>query len=278
MRLCSHIKFDLTIGLFKRGMWVRYIIWFSIFALFSLEFTGSLTSLELSQYTYGDYLLYIFGGMREYIPAPGEPFQIPYLWLINHIGILYFTLHYMHDDLEGFGQQMILRSGSRTAWWLSKCIWNTAVVVLLYSIAWGTVFLFACANHAVWSFEISSFMAEFMVIGQHQIPGTDWPITLEITFLPLLVTLAISQLQMLLCLIVRPIISYVVSIVLFIASAYYLSPALLGNYAMALRSNKIVSNGVSQRAGVWICFTLILIGIVLGSIIFTKYNILGKED
>lgn len=278
MRLCSHIKFDLTNGLFKRGMWIRYIIWFSFFVLASLEFTGSLASLELSQYTYGDYLLSIFGGMREYIPVPGEPFQIPYLWLINHIGILYFTLHYMHDDLEGFGQQMILRSGSRTAWWLSKCIWNTAVVVLLYFIAWGTVFLLASANHAALSFEISPFMAEIMVFGSYQIPGADWPVALEITFLPLLVTLAVSQVQMLLCLVVRPTISYVISIILFIASAYYLSPVLLGNYAMALRSDKIVSNGVSRALGIRICLILILVSIVLGVILFQKYNILSKED
>lgn len=278
MKLCSHIKFDLTNGLFKRGMWMRYIIWFSFFALTSLEFTGSLASLEQSRYTYGDYLLSIFGGMQEYIPTPGEPFQIPYLWLINHIGILYFTLHYMHDDLEGFGQQMILLSGSRTAWWLSKCIWNTAVVVLLYFIAWGTIFLFASANHAVWSFEISPFMAEIMVIGPYQIPGADWPIVLEITLLPLLVTLAVSQVQMLLCLVVRPTISYVVSIVLLISSAYCLTPFLLGNYAMALRCDKIISNGVSGTMGIGVCLILILVSMVLGIVLFQKYNILNKED
>ena len=268
----------MTNGLFKRGMWIRYIIWFSFFALASLEFTSDLASLELSQYTYGDYLLSIFGGMREYIPAPGEPFQIPYLWLINHIGILYFTLHYMHDDLEGFGQQMILRSGNRTAWWLSKCVWNTAVVVLLYFIAWWTVFLFASANHAAWSFEISPFMAEIMVIGPYRIPRADWPVALEITFLPLLVTLAVSQVQMLLCLAVRPTISYVISIVLFISSAYYLSPFLLGNYTMALRSDKMVSNGVSETLGIGLCLILILVSIVLGIMLFQKYNILSKED
>lgn len=278
MRLCSHIKFDLTNGLFKRGMWVQYIIWFSMFALFSLEFSGKLRSLELSQYTYGDYLLYIFGGVREYIPTPGEPFQIPYLWLINHIGILYFTLHYMHDDLKGLGQQMILRSGSRTVWWLSKCIWNTAVVGLLYFIAWGTVFLLASASHTVWSFNISPFMAEIMVIGPHQIPRIDWPVALEITFLPLLITLAVSQVQMLLCLVLQPAISYVISIVLFISSAYYLSPFLLGNYTMALRSNKMVSNGVSGTLGIGICLILILVSIVLGITLFQKYNILSKED
>ena len=278
MRLCSHIRFDLTYGLFKRGMWTRYILWFALFALFSLEFSGRLASLELSQYTYGDYLLYIFGGMREYVPAPSEPFQIPYLWLINHIGVLYFTLHYMHDDLEGVGQQMIVRSGNRTAWWLSKCVWNTAVVLLLYSIAWGAVLLLAGANHAIRSFEISPFMAEIMVVGPYQLPKSDWSITGEITFLPLLVTLAVSQLQMLLCLVIRPIFSYVVSVTAFIASAYYLSPFFLGNYAMALRSSKIVSNGVSRITGIGICFLLILTGIVLGSVIFAKYDILSKED
>ena len=278
MRLCSHIRFDLTNGLFRRGMWARYLIWFGLFALSSLEFSGELASLGLSRYTYGDYLLYLFGGMREYIPAPGEPFRIPYLWLIGHIGALYFTLHYMHDDLEGFGQQMILRSGSRAAWWLSKCVWNTAVVGLLYLIAWGAVFLFAAANHAIWSLEISPFMVELVVIGPHQIPGADLSAALEITFLPLLVTLAVSQIQMLLCLVVRPVISYVVSVVLFVASAYHLSPFLLGNYAMALRSGKIVSNGVSPVVGIGICLILILAGIVLGSVIFTKYNILSKEE
>ncbi len=278
MKLCNHIRFDLTYGLFRREMWGKYIIWLGFFALASLDFAGELVSIEATQYTYGDYLLRIFGGMREYVPAPGEPFEIPYLWLINHVGILYFTLHYMHDDLEGTGWQMILRSGNRTGWWLSKCVWNAAVVVVLYLIAWGTVFLLAGLNHAVWSFGISPFMAEIMAPGPCQLISASWQVTLEITILPLLATLAVSQVQMLLCLMLRPAVSYVVSIVLFLSSAYKLSPFLPGNYAMALRSDKIISNGVSQMTGIEIHLFLILASVVLGNLLFQKYNILNKED
>lgn len=278
MKLCNHIRFDLTYGLFRREMWAKYIIWLGFFALASFDFAGELVSIETIQYTYGDYLLRIFGGMREYVPAPGEPFEIPYLWLINHVGILYFTLHYMHDDLEGVGWQMILRSGNRTGWWLSKCVWNAAAVVVLYLIAWGTVSLLAGLNHAVWSFEISPFMAEIMAPGPCQLISASWQVALEITILPLLATLAVSQVQMLLCLIVRPAVSYVVSIVLFLSSAYKLSPLLPGNYAMALRSDKIISNGVSQMTGIEIHLFLILASVVLGNLLFQKYNILNKED
>lgn len=278
MKLYKHIRFDLTYGLFRREMWPKYIIWLGFFTLVSFNFAGELASMEATQYTYGDYLLRIFGGMREYVPTQGDPFDIPYLWLINHIGILYFTLHYMHDDLEGIGCQMILRSGSRTEWWLSKCIWNTAAVVLLYTIAWGTIFLLAASNHAILTFEISPFMEVIMVPGPCQLAQASWQLTLEITILPLLATLAMSQVQMLLCLVVRPAISYVTSLVIFLSSAYKLSPFLPGNYAIALRSDKIISNGVSGTVGIGIYLFLILASVVMGSVLFHGYNILSKED
>lgn len=278
MKLFSHIRFDLTIGLWRWGMWVKYLLWCGLFTLASLEFSGKVASLEISRCAYGDYLLYIFGGMREYIPTPGEPFQIPYLWLINHIGILYFTLHYMHDDLEGFGQQMILRSGSRPGWWISKCVWNGAAVLAFYLIAWGTVLLWTSLRGDSWSMEISSFMPDLMVVGSRQIFESTWDVALEITLLPLLVTMSTSLVQMLLCLVIRPTFSYIFSVVMMIASAYTLSPALLGNYAMALRSNKVVTNGVPLAAGLVYSLVLILLTVTLGIVIFQRTNIVSKGE
>lgn len=278
MKLYSHVKFDLTVGLWKRGMWAKYLIWIGFFTLASFEFSGKLRSLELTNATFGDYLFYLFGGMREYIPTPGEPFQIPYLWLINHIGLLYFTLHYMHDDLEGFGQQMILRSGSRPCWWISKCVWNGVEVLLFYLIAWGTVLFWASFRGASWSMEISPFMPDLMVVGPQQIAESTWKISTEITLLPMLVTFSLSLLQMLLCLVIRPTMSYVASVVICIASAYYLSPFLLGNYAMALRSSKVISNGVLMWNGLLYAFILIAISVGLGLAFFRKTNIVNKED
>lgn len=259
-------------------MWIKYLLWCGLLALATLEFSGRVTSLKITQCTYGDYLLYIFGGMREYIPIPGEPFQIPHLWLINHVGILYFTLHYMHDDLNGLGQQMILRSGSRSVWWISKCIWNGVVVSLFYLIAWGTVLLSASLHGAFWSMEISSFIPELLEVGPNQIWDTEWRVTLEITLLPLLVTLSMSLLQMLLCLVIRPTFSYILSVVVMIASAYYLSPALLGNYAMALRSDKVITNGVPLETGIAYTLVLMTLSVFLGILVFQKTNILNKDE
>ena len=83
--------------------------------------------------TWGDYLLCLFGGMEP----PRGLFQAPFLWLLLHLGILFFTLPYLRGDLGGLGQQLLLRAGNRTAWWLSKCLWNAAAVVLFYLIALG---------------------------------------------------------------------------------------------------------------------------------------------
>lgn len=278
MKLCNHIKFDLITGLWKRGMWIKYLFWLAFFVLACWEFSGKLSSLEITYCTYGDYFLYIFGGMKEYIPIPGEPFQVPYLWLINHIGVLYFTLHYMHDDLEGFGQQVIVRSDGRRAWWLSKCVWNVTVVMIFYILAWGTMFLCASCHGAAPNLDISPFMPELMVVGPEMIVDTGWRAALEITIMPLLVTMAMSLFQMLLCLLIRPTFSYIISVVLFISSAYYLSPYLFGNYSMALRSDGIISNGVALADGICLYFIVMVLSIVLGIIIFQKINILSKEE
>lgn len=277
MKLCSHIRFDLSNGLVKHGMPIRYIVWCLFFILASIEFSGKLSSFEIQHYSYGDYLLYIFGGMREYIPDPNDPFRIPYLWLINHLGILYFTLHYMHDDLVNLGQQTILRSKSRTAWWLSKCIWNFSIVVIFYIISWIIVFLCAFLNQANFSFRISPYMSELMIFGPQQIPVSFWPITIEITVLPLLITLTMSIIQMTLSLFLNPMICYIISTITLISSAYYLSPFLIGNYAMALRSDKVVTNGVDPIEGILISLIFIAISVFFGMHIFKKHNILNKE-
>ena len=259
-------------------MWVRYLVWFGFYLLAALECAGRLASLAIDRTAFGDYLLYIFGGMKEYIPVPGKPIQIPYLWLLGHIGVLYFTLHYMYDDLAGVGRQMILRSGSRTAWWLSKCVWNCAAVCVFYLIAWGIVALCAWMSGVRWSFAISPFMTELMDAGPKLISGSTWDIALELTLMPLLVTLAMSLFQMALCLLLRPVASYVCSVVIFLASTYYLSPLLIGNYAMALRSGKVISNGVHLLTGIGFSAALIIGSAVLGAVIFRNYDILNKGD
>lgn len=276
MRFFNLLRFDLEYGILRK--WSKYLFFCLLILLACLEFLATLRNSELSGYSCGDFLLYLYGGMREYIPVPGEPFQIPYLWLINHSLTLFFSLQYMYEDLTGFGQYAICRGGSRASWWFSNCVWNVCFVGLFYLLAWAVIFLFARCNGASANLKISDFMPQIMNFGGKQILTSHWNITLQLTLLPVLTTAAISLLQMALCLVIKPVLSYVCSAVLLIASAYTLSPFLLGNYAMALRSDEIVANGVSGVVGVFALTLTIIFSIVSGYMVFRNYSILNSKE
>ena len=101
---------------------------------------------------------------------------------------------------------------------------------------------------------------------------------LELTLLPLLVTLSLSLVQMLLCLILRPALSYVVSIVVMIASAYCPSPLLLGNYAMACAAARSWNTGAPWGPACCSPPPSWSWSAALGAALFRKTDILQKED
>lgn len=96
----------------------------------------------------------------------------------------------------------------------------------------------------------------------------NWSVNLNLLLMPFLFTVSMSLLQMTLCLFVKPTVSYVFSVVVCILSAYYLNPVIIGNYAMALRSNQLVSNGVDINIGI-ICMVILgLFSVVIGMLRF----------
>lgn len=275
MKYIKLMRFDLQYGILKS--YRKYLLFFLLVALAFFECQATLLSYGKDGATCADYLLYIYGGMKEYIPIPGEIFKIPYLWLLNHIIILYFTLNYMYQDLTGYGQQIIYRSGSRNAWWLSKCVWQLSSVLLYYLIAWLEILGLSAITGVQISGEISSFMTEIMDFGGKMLPIERLDLLLEITLLPLLFTLALGFLQLTLCLFLKPTFSYIITTVVCVSSAYTIHNFLIGNFAMALRSDKVISNGVNMAVGI-----LVFAGIVIGSVLagflkFRNYNILSKE-
>lgn len=276
MKYFSFVKFDFIYGILKN--YKKFLLFAALILLACLELGAAVNNADIKEFSYGDCLLYIYGGMAEYIPDPSIPFQIPYLWLLNHIVLLYFTLHYMYSDLTGFGQSMIYRSGSRSAWWFSKCTWNLLIIALFYALAWLLILAFALSRGAVLSLENSSAATQLMYFGPKQIPKEKLDLAVEITLLPLLTSAAISLMQMMLCLIIKPIMSYIISNVVLISSAYYLSPMLIGNYSMALRSDNAVTNGVSEYMGILYAIMLAALSIGIGLCIFRRCNILDSKE
>ena len=276
MKFFKLIKFDFKYGIAKR--WYVYCIYIILSLIACIEFVMELKAFDATSFTLGDCLFFLYSGITEYIPKPNEPLTIPYLWLLLHLLVCYFNLHYMTDDLSGLGQYVICRCQKRSRWWLSKCIWNLVSVFIFFNLSVIVVLLISAINNAELSISISQTMQYICNCNLLSNTSLTQGINLiHLILVPMLVCAAISMLQMLISLFVRPLIAYVLSIVIYFSSAYKLSALLLGNYAMLLRSDEILSNGVNAYVGIIFSAIVIIMSIVGGLIYFKDYNILSRE-
>lgn len=274
MKFIKYFSLDIRYGILRQ--YKKYILFSVLIILAFFEFRSTQISFENYNFSLMDSLLYIYGGMKEFTPTLGEAFKIPYLWLLNHILILFFTLNYMHKDLEGFGQQTIYRSGSRTSWWFSKCLHQFISVISFYLISWLELVVCTLTTGGQISLKITEIMKSITEVGTNILEEPNWDLQLNIIVLPVLFTVSLGLLQMTLCLFIKPVFSYVISGVVCISSAYYLNPVLLGNYAMALRSDELVANGVNMIIGMILLISLGVCSIIVGALKFRRYDILTK--
>lgn len=80
-------------------------------------------------------------------------------------------------------------------------------------------------------------------------------------------------LQMLLTLWFRPIICFLISAIIMLASAYFCAPVFIVNYAFCIRSNEILTNGFSFTFGVLYALALSLLCILIGRRRFQNFDL-----
>ena len=142
------IRYDLKVGFsttYKRYLTAAglFIIIYIFFLLLVSSFNASIEPEGQIKWTLGNMLLYAFGGMQEYIPQPGVAFQFPAFWMLSYLLLAYVTLYYPFNDLEEFGQNILIRCRGRRLWWLSKCVWNISSVLCFFLLAW-IIFIIGC--------------------------------------------------------------------------------------------------------------------------------------
>lgn len=277
------IRYDLKVGF--STTYKRYLVASALFAVIFLTFFLSMNSFNSLapepeaqiKRTLGNMLLYAFGGMQEYKPAPGVAFQFPAFWMLSYLLLAYITLYYPFNDLEEFGQNILIRCRGRRLWWLSKCVWNISSVLCFFLLAW-IIFIIGCLlSGCSLSMELSPSMSAILKLdnGRYmQFPASLIPQTL---LLPPLVMISMNLFQMALSLFIKPFYSFMVTAVVLLTSSYYLSPFFIGNYAMPLRSDQMVANGVSLTAGIIFSLIIIIVSVVAGGIAFQKRDILKGE-
>lgn len=269
---------------FRRGIhtvWKLYLCEAMLFALLCVDFWNrSRIFLDLYPGTFrslGDLALYIFGGMKKFIPTPGAVFPFPTVWLLVMALACFSSLWYPLEDLYGFGKTLLTACQSRKRWYLAKAMWCGVTVSLYFALGWVVLLLGCLAMGGKFIWTISPYMMELMEITDVASTVEEWRLTLQLTLLPWLVAVTLSQLQLCLSLWMQPVLGWVVSIVALLSSAYYASPLLLGNYAMALRDQQVLADGVIWQVGALYCMGLLLLCVLAGLISFQHTDILGKE-
>lgn len=277
MKFFRFLRYDLIHGtLLQYKLFLVTILFLSLTCIQFVRLVSEYVD-QLSVVTLGDFAFYAFAGMKEYIPSPTEPFEIPVIWLIANILVLFSTCSYPYRHISGLGKNILVNSGSRKTWWLSKCVWNILTVTIYYICIWLVIFIFSWFSGAALNFSISPYMPELLRLLPPVTPPGQWQLQGIILCMPWLITVALSLFQMVCALLIKPIQSFLVSIVILISSAYIFGPYLPGNYGMIVRYGMIHANGVYPQQGIIYGVILILASILGGTVLFKRYDVYGKE-
>lgn len=280
MRFIKDLVFDFRQGILRSGtlLLVPAVIAAVTFFDFYAKARRYLEQgMIQSTVDYGDYWFYMYGGMCEYIPSPVNPFQFPAVWILVFLVLPFVLLNYPFRDMYGVGQQILVRSGRRSLWWLSKCCWNFCGTVLYHLIIQAAGLVLSLVFEVEISNRIHMDFINLVFNIRYQEVWNPSSLPVAAFLLPMLVSAAINMLQMTLSLFIRPMFGFFAVAVLLLASAYLLSPLLIGNYAMAFRYDWMLKVGVSMGAGMRIAAILLFLAVLSGLVRFRLYDILESE-
>ncbi len=241
--------------------------------LFARRTEGMTASGRLTDAVLGmdDYLLYALGGMPKFIPARNHRFEVPVLWMTEQLLLSACVFSYPIQDLHsGRGCQILTRCSSRRVWWLGKCIWAIQQVIILYTcIIAGAMAAWLLTGNPQRQLNLQAFV---LVEGVRLL--SDTAVIWKYAVFPIAYSLMMSMLQINMSLVLNPVGALAAVVAYHVASAYLMTPLLLGNISMLYRNSMLMDTGVSPAAGAIACLIIMILGTCIGTAYFKKYNIL----
>ena len=292
MRFFSLLRYDLGPNMLKKPVkWIVMLLLALFFCgMFSLDafhyfwqgysLQENLRAFSQHRLSIGDMFAYMMGGILPVdMESLTDSFQFPIRWLLPHVLILYITLPYAVADISKQGLQILIRTGKKTYWWLSKCIWNMVTVATCCLVYDGVICLFAILTGKSKDVILNAefFEKEFnAVLLNQQISAEEFVVAFLL--MPMLVCMSMSLLQMLITLFIHPICAYCIVLGYYIVGAYYVSPVFISNYAMGTRNAVMGAYNFTSMTGVCLCGSVIFLCISLGMTRIRQMDFLQKES
>jgi len=270
-----------------RGIWRKKYLFLPLFVLtiiFCQSFYYDMQSYQMmgicmESGSWMDYIALLFQGMKEYIPSPDNPFVFPVMWILIFLYVAYISLGYLHDDLTASGQQVLIRSGGRKLWWISKCLWNVAITMLSFMVMYLSVTVYCLIRGIQLSFSCTTSVLEYQLEMPILSSISVWQGICVLILMPLGVALALNLFQMFLGLLIMPWYSCGMIAAILLISAYFKSPLLIGNYSMFYRSAVLIGeeSGMQLIIGALLTLVFVAVAVMGGLFLFSKHDILNQE-
>lgn len=249
MKISKLVCHDLRRGLLRKSCLVALflplapcMIWYQ-----SCKWMGQDTS-------WMEYMSWLFKGSIPVQPGMSLRYvEIPFFWLTVMIYPAFVCVRYPMEDLSEAGVQLLFRCGSRSVWFLSKCLWvmvGSGVYLLLLAVSTAVFTALTGGSFAI----------------------RDWEELYCSIFLPFLAIWGLNQLSLTLGVLLSPIGGLLVHFSLAAAAVYWNTPWIYPNCAMTLRNKEFEDPA-------WICLAMLALEISAGVWFFQRRDILpGKRE
>lgn len=272
------IRYDITNGIIHQ--WKKLLLLALVYSIIIGEFVVTYTLKKIdTPYTTGDLFLWIFKGM-DWITDTQQNIEIPTAYILPNVLIGFIIGNYPFKDINGYGGLVLMRTGKKSIWWISKCIWSILVAVISYSIMVIEVVLVSLINGRV-SLD-TTFSVGIKVSGYDRtILESNEQLTklvIAVVLVSFITTIALNLIQIFISQILGPIVGYIVIISILIVSIFVKSFFVVGNGFMAIRSNLYSANGGDIRQTILIDILMSLFVLIAGYFLLLKMDILKKSD
>ena len=195
----------------------------------SMSTVGMFAPELKGQMNLGECIFALFAGMEKFIPETGHEFKFPISWLVLFIVTAYVVFDYPVRDLSRMGARIIAVTGNRWQWWLAKCAWVLILTLAIWMLMALVCVIGAALQGGFNPVPVPEIAKYSGIMTQAPVEGSMLPFLLAMPF----VLCAIMMIQLLVSVAAGPVVGLVVTTAMLLASAFYVTPALLGNSLMA---------------------------------------------
>lgn len=278
MKILKLLKHDISEGIVRRYAYLLLPVLVSLFSCVGLHFW--MVEMQSANVNTGagsvmDYWIYLVQGGKQYKFDVYNLFSIPIAWVSLYLFFLVCLNNYPIHDLEKWGYQVILCSGSRFNWWLSKILWIICYATVYMAVCFLTVLLYACLNDA--SASLKATMQLIPLVTKKGFASCPLLHGIVINLiLPWFFMILLGILQLVLSVKVSAVQSLILLFMVLVVSTYKRTWFLIGNWGMPYRIYPISESGLNYKICLLLCVVCIGIGMVAGYILFRKKDIFER--